>query len=232
MGFPFQPSIHALNSISNTVESGVCPHAQQLKQSGEQDQSGLKTCLLTALYIASAHGHSHLVEYLLRKGSDKNFSTTTRERTPLHVAAMSFNEEGGTECVRLLVENGADVNAKDFHGYTPVMHATKSKHHRIVELLIKGNCDVNLKSSSQETALYMGTLVGAVDCVKTLLKANADANLKNGEDFSPLFMAVRRSSVEMVEALINSPGGCDVNLYHSERQRTTPLLLATYHGKS
>ena len=54
-------------------------------------------------------------------------------KLPLHEAAAN----GHTECVRLLVEAGADVEARDNEGKTPAEHAAESMpvRHAALEVL-------------------------------------------------------------------------------------------------
>jgi len=54
--------------------------------------------------------------------------------TPLHFAA----KEGRTETVNLLLDRGADVNAKTENGETPLIAATNKGHTDIVQLLSTG----------------------------------------------------------------------------------------------
>ncbi len=51
--------------------------------------------------------------------------------TPLHQACIS----GNVSAARLLIENGADMNAVDYHGRTPLHHAIRNEHLAVVQLL-------------------------------------------------------------------------------------------------
>ena len=52
--------------------------------------------------------------------------------TMLHIASMI----GNTEVAEYLLKNGADVNAKDVEGGTPLLRAKANEHSDIVDLLI------------------------------------------------------------------------------------------------
>ena len=53
----------------------------------------------------------------------------------------------------LLIANGADVNAKDIDGWTPLRKAAFYGHREIVELLIANGADVNAKDDEGRTPL-------------------------------------------------------------------------------
>jgi hypothetical protein len=70
---------------------------------------------LKALAIASQYGHEEIVRFLLDAGVDPNgYGGVHAHSTPLHQAALAGKES----LVRLLVEHGADVIARDllWHG--------------------------------------------------------------------------------------------------------------------
>lgn len=68
-----------------------------------------------------------LVKELLRRGADPNARTPTKRHTPLHRAAESFGQgvEVATEIALLLLDAGADPDAKNAEGMTPADIADK-----------------------------------------------------------------------------------------------------------
>ena len=55
-------------------------------------------------------------------------------------------ENGDLELVKALLKDGADINAKDGSGWTPIMRAIAANHDRMVALLIEKGADVNATS--------------------------------------------------------------------------------------
>ena len=73
-----------------------------------------------------------------------------RERIKaLFVAAQSGSVAGA----RKAIGNGADVNARDDEGMTPLLYAVWEGHKRIVELLFAKGADASLKNSDGQTPL-------------------------------------------------------------------------------
>jgi hypothetical protein len=58
---------------------------------------------------------------------------------------------GNTEKIKELLERGADPNAKDDVGWTPLHHAAYRGHTHIVELLIKKGADSSIKNKDGKT---------------------------------------------------------------------------------
>jgi ankyrin repeat protein len=70
--------------------------------------------------------------------------------TALHWAAGNGHEM----ILRLLLEEGADINAKDNFGRTALYWVAENRHEAIVRLLLNHKADVNVKDNLGRTALY------------------------------------------------------------------------------
>ena len=67
---------------------------------------------------AVANGHEKLVKWLIAKGADINpVDKIGNSRTPLHLAAMKSNN---ADVVKILIENGANINACDHEKCIPL----------------------------------------------------------------------------------------------------------------
>ncbi|GMF64605.1 unnamed protein product [Phytophthora lilii] len=85
----------------------------------------------TALYYAAANGHSDVMQVLLHFGGDPNIVSI--RRSPLHCAV----EWHRVECVKLLVQHGAALDATDKDGLTPAEVAVQ-KAFLDLEVLLQG----------------------------------------------------------------------------------------------
>uniref|UniRef100_UPI00387FB281 Transcription factor ETV6,DARPin n=1 Tax=synthetic construct TaxID=32630 RepID=UPI00387FB281 len=116
---------------------------------------------------------------------------------------------GQDDEVRILMANGADVNATDNDGYTPLHLAASNGHLEIVEVLLKNGADVNASDLTGITPLHAAAATGHLEIVEVLLKHGADVNAYDNDGHTPLHLAAKYGHLEIVEVLLKH--GADVN---------------------
>ncbi len=127
--------------------------------------------------------------------------------TPLHGVAYS----GHKEVVMLLLQKGADINAKNPHGDTPLHHAVSEGHKEVVKLLLQKGADVTAKNCNGYTPLHFAAHSGYTDIVEMFIEQGADITVKNDIHFNntALHYAARDGHKKTVELLLAK--GADVN---------------------
>ncbi|WP_409152637.1 ankyrin repeat domain-containing protein [Fretibacterium fastidiosum] len=86
------------------------------------------------------------------------------------------------ERVRQLIQAGADVNAKNEYGWTPLMIAAIENTPEVLKVLIEAGADVNAKDRNGLTPLMHAAGHNTnPEVLKVLLEAGADAKAKNNE---------------------------------------------------
>ncbi|MHC4646915.1 MAG: ankyrin repeat domain-containing protein [Planctomycetota bacterium] len=166
------------------------------------------------------------VERALKDGEKVNTKTGKIE---LFVAAggKTLHEavaKGDTKLVKVLLEKGADVNAKDTKGITPLVRAAAGGYETIVKMLIDRGADVNATADDGRRALYVAVARGDLGIVRLLIEAKVDVNIKNGHGSTALHAAAVWDRQKITEMLIEV--GADVNAIDEEGNG--PLDLAQW----
>jgi ankyrin repeat protein len=137
--------------------------------------------------------------------------------TPLHSATYY----GKIEAVKVLLANGADVNAN--FSTTPLHCAIRAQALDIAELLLAHGADVQAIDDYRYTPLHSAAWCGNVRLVKLLVAKGANIHVKcGGYGHTPLHKAADEGSLEIVELLLTR--GADVNA--KDDWGCTPLNLA------
>jgi len=98
----------------------------------------------------------------------------TRDRQTGESALHIVAKRGDTTYVNYLLARGADPNAKDGQGNTPLLVAVNSGAGGVIDLLVRGGANVNLGNGSGETPLIRAVQRRDLSLVRTLLAASAD----------------------------------------------------------
>ena len=91
--------------------------------------------------------------------------------------------------VQLLLQNGADVHAKDKGGLVPLHNACSYGHFEVTELLLKAGASVNAMDLWQFTPLHEAASKNRVEVCSLLLAHGADPYLMNCHSKSALDVA-------------------------------------------
>ena len=78
--------------------------------------------------------------------------------------------------MKVLIQNGADVNAVDKNKLTALHIAAKKGHVDVAKVLIQNGADVNAVDKNKFTALHFAAENGHVDVAKVLIQNGADVN--------------------------------------------------------
>jgi ankyrin repeat protein len=191
------------------------------------------------LHWAAIEGHKEIAELLIAAGADVN-AKDDDGYTPLDLAidyeeietADLLRKHGGkhgtihiailggdAEGVKEFLAGGADVNAKNRRGWTP-LHYAKTKE--VIKMLIKKGADVNAKNQQGWTPLGFAVANGDKETAELLIEKGADMNAKDDVGMTPLHVAAQYGRKEIAELLIVK--GADVNT--KDENSLTPLDLA------
>jgi len=127
-----------------------------------------------------------------------NVVKNNKDQTQLHIAAQN----GHADATIRLIDAGADVNAQDVRGWTPIGIAVDKGHTDVVTALIKAGADISTVDDKERTLLHYAASKGHRDTAIVLIEAGIDVNAQDVWGWTPLDNAVDKGHAEVVIALI------------------------------
>ena len=181
------------------------------------------------LPLASLFGFSRYYEHILPL-YPKGFANSRNKQgeTVLMLAAR----EAHNALVRILVENGADINTNipmPHNDYTTALQAAAvGGHFDTVQLLLQCGADINAEGGRHASALQAGAYFGHEEVVRLLHINGGTTKLGKGRFGYALHAAAYAGSEKIVRYLLEA--GDDVNEFAGKYG--TPLAAAVYKGHS
>ena len=212
-----------LTPLMGAAQCGHLPVLRALIGAGaavtEQTRDGV-----TAFHMACVQGMSGAAELLLRHGARHNWhAPPPSSAPPLGMAAWT----GQVRLVRVLLRAGADVNATDGHGWTPLMVALAGNNAACARALLEADARFDLTDGDGWTALYIGALAGCTEGVRCLAEQAADLQVVTVIGETPMHAAAVGGHKDVVELL----EGYGVDIFAANRNGITPWMAATLGGR-
>ena len=164
----------------------------------------------TALHLCARTGKPEAVKALVAKGATLDTIENWRGQTPLMWAAA----EGHADAMRVLIEAGADVNARSSiiawerqrteeprdkwlppGGLTPLLFAARDGKVASARVLLAAGADVNVVDPDRHTALILALVNGHFDVAGALIQGGADVNMEDKVGQTALYAAVDEHTV-------------------------------------
>jgi hypothetical protein len=135
---------------------------------------------MTVLHYAVQSPNGKILMMLLARKEANITATNDNLDTPLHYFCQKYTAPNCTKPFRFFVARGANVNAANIHGETPLFKAIFNEGVRLlmVQMLLDNGAVVNETNVNGDTALHYAVRLGREDLVKVLLSYGADPNVK------------------------------------------------------
>ncbi len=144
-----------------TLLASPSVHAQikNIYNSSEEDVAGI-TSLMSAVISGDVSG----VKFFVKSGADIVNQKNIGGATPLLLACR----EGNLEIAKILIDNGANINATDNEGWTPLMRAALAGKKDVVALLMTKDAQAAAVNSVGESAIFHATSSDCNECLSSM----------------------------------------------------------------
>ncbi|EHK20869.1 uncharacterized protein TRIVIDRAFT_132430, partial [Trichoderma virens Gv29-8] len=195
---------NVLEFLMNEVKIFNAYHAMQQQQPGEyRDLEAFPAKF--SLHHAVHFGFDKAINLLLKKGSIINNHKAVAE---------------------ILLDNGANIEAKDCKGNTPLQIAVQISNIEAADLLLNMGANVEAADPKGNTPLHIAARRFYGELVRLLLQKGADIEARNGNGDKPLHIAVQNSSIKAVDLLLNM----GANVEAADPKGYTPLHIAVQNS--
>lgn len=186
------------NAGKSDIYGNILMAASGSKFNNNKNISAVDLKLLESLSQNSAK----IMQMIIDKVDKKLINDSLEGKTPLIIAVGNSY----IDTAKILIENGADVNAVDIEGWSALSYAVNNGDIEIAKLLlenkakIKGELLIAIKSPIVESRINM---------MKLLIDNKANINYTDENGFNPLNIAIESGDMELTKFLITN--GANVN---------------------
>jgi ankyrin repeat protein len=189
---------------AGSISKGITPNVKK-KLTGRSKDNGL--------YDENGNYYSNGSLIFVIMGSRVTYASVGDE------VFFELCKSGAPEEISAAIKNGADINALDSDGWTPLMFAVYRSDPEVISVLLNAGADID--ATVLNTAIY-GINSLEVPIISLLLEHGANINEREEGASTFLMEAVRHGNPELISFLVKA--GADVNA--RDKYGNTALMKA------
>ncbi|KTF92353.1 hypothetical protein cypCar_00008339 [Cyprinus carpio] len=166
---------------------------------------------------------TNVITDLIGQGASLNSQTDRTGETALHLAARYAR----ADAAKRLLDAGADANAHDNMGRTPLHAAVAADAQGVFQILIRNRAtDLDARMNDGTTPLILAARLAVEGMVEELVHCHADVNAVDDHGKSALHWAAAVNNVDATLVLLKNGANRDMQ----DNKEETPLFLAAREG--
>ena len=176
----------------------------------------------TCLMFAACNGHTETVRYLVGLPEVEVDHADGEGRTALHLVAGYH-----ADVVQVLIDAGANIEARDNSGYSPLHFACSSGSPDSVKMLVRAGAGVRVTNNYGDTCLIFAASRGHTEIVRYLVGLKeVEVDHTDDEDGTALHWAADNNHADVVQVLIDAGANIEVR----DNNGYSPLLWSCSSG--
>lgn len=178
-------------SILKIIEEGNLDELENyIKNEGDVNEKYDDKSLLHLAIDNCENNYFKVIEFLINNGADLRSHQSYLKETPLHRICARIKPR--IDVVELILDRGAEVNAENISGKTPVFYCNFSYSLELLNLLVKYGADVKHTDKYKNTLLHDDYLNCNAETfeefLKIIISLGFNINSENNEGHTPLFL--------------------------------------------
>uniref|UniRef100_A0A8C9MSN9 Notch receptor 2 n=1 Tax=Serinus canaria TaxID=9135 RepID=A0A8C9MSN9_SERCA len=166
---------------------------------------------------------ANIITDLIYQGANLQAQTDRTGEMALHLAARYSR----ADAAKRLLDAGADANARDNMGRTPLHAAVAADAQGVFQILIRNRVtDLDARMNDGTTPLILAARLAVEGMVAELINCQADVNAVDDHGKSALHWAAAVNNVEATLVLLKNGANRDMQ----DNKEETPLFLAAREG--
>jgi len=156
------------------------------------------------------------------------YETTKSYISSIELNGVLFNasENGCDELAKVLLKDGASLQARDREANTPLSRAARAGHASLVQLYAADGGELDERNLKGSTPLFLAVENNRTAIVELLLTLGAKPDVPGRSQLTPLAAAAYNGNAKIVDILVSK--GADPNT--ADATGKTPILYAAARG--